>query len=524
MYLLRWILLGVVVFSLFSLFAVWSYGHFAKRSVGSKAYRLPTLNSNAEDATFLDHTVEPLLAQHPQQSGAAFLQDPLLAFDARAQTARAAQRSLDIQYYLWHHDITGRLLQNELYAAAERGVRVRLLLDDMSKSGRDEELLALDKHPNIEIRLFNPGRNRTSSIRRAIEIGLRFISFNRRMHNKAWIADNRVALVGGRNIGDEYFGANSQGNFRDTDLMLFGPAVEQTSQIFDAFWNADEVIPIRALYKKGSRWSEQEAAQKRQEWLLQAALTSWGQELSHNKPLSEYFAQGNLTIHWTEHIKVLSDPPSKAAPVSRKRRQAGWLVYDLNALLYSAKEENWIISPYFVPGNSGAVLLSGQVMRGMKVRVLTNSLAANNVPMVHAGYSKYRKPLLEHGVELYELKPSFKDTKREIINTGRASLHSKAILVDNHKGFVGSFNLDPRSQQLNTEMGVIFEHQGLAQELREFFLDSTNSTTAWRLSLDPQGQLQWQGAEQLYTDEPNASFGLKLFVKMLAWLPIESQL
>lgn len=524
MYLLRWILLGVVVFSLFSLFAVWSYGHFAKRSVGNKAYRLPTLNSNAEDATFLDRTVHPLLEQHPQQSGAAFLQDPLLAFDARAQTARAAERSLDIQYYLWHHDITGRLLQNELYAAAERGVRIRLLLDDMSKSGRDEELLALDKHPNIEIRLFNPGRNRNSSVRRTIEIGLRFISFNRRMHNKAWIADNRVALVGGRNVGDEYFGANTQGNFRDTDLMLFGPAVEQASQIFDDFWNADEVMPIEALYRKGTRWSDEEFTQKRQDWLVQAAATPWGQELSHNKPLVDYFTEGNIKIYWSDKIKVISDPPAKAAPVSRKRRQAGWMVYDLNALLYSAEKENWIISPYFVPGNSGAVLLSGQVMRGMKVRVLTNSLAANNVPMVHAGYSKYRKPLLEHGVELYELKPSFKDTKREIINTGRASLHSKAILVDNYKGFVGSFNLDPRSAQLNTEMGVIFEHEGLAEELKNFFVESTYQDTAWKLALNEQGHLQWQGLHQIHDDEPDASFGLKLFVRLLAWLPIESQL
>lgn len=524
MYILRWILLGLVIFSLFSLFAVWSYGHFAKRSVGSKAYRLPTHSANSEDASFLDRSVESLLDQHPQQSGAAFLQDPLLAFDARAQTARAAERSIDIQYYLWHHDITGRLLQNELYAAAERGVRVRLLLDDMSKQGRDQELLALDKHPNIEIRLFNPGRNRTSTIRRAIEIGLRFFSFNRRMHNKAWIADNRVALVGGRNVGDEYFGANTHGNFRDTDLMLFGPAVEQASQIFDEFWNADEVMPIGALYQKGTRWSDDKFASKRQAWQIQAAATPWGQELSHNKPLVDYFTEGNIKIHWSDKIKVISDPPVKAAPVSRKRRQAGWMVYDLNALLYSAEKENWIISPYFVPGNSGSVLLSGQVMRGMKVRVLTNSLAANNVPMVHAGYSKYRKPLLEHGVELYELKPSFKDTKREIINTGRASLHSKAILVDNYKGFVGSFNLDPRSEQLNTEMGVIFEHEGLAEELKNFFVESTNKDTSWKLGLDNNGHLQWHGAQQVHNDEPDASFGLKLFVRLLAWLPIESQL
>lgn len=534
MLIFRWVVFALVILFILSLLAVWSYGHFARRSVGEKTFALPAVNphtnlsANIEgqeaQATTLDKWVSNYTNQHPNQSGAAFLEDPLLAFVARARTARIAERSLDIQYYLWHHDITGRLLQNELYAAANRGVRVRLLLDDMSKSGRDEELLALDSHPNIEVRLFNPGRNRTSALRRAFEIGLRFFSFNRRMHNKAWIADNRLALVGGRNIGDEYFGAATKANFRDTDLLLLGPAVAETSTIFDSFWNADEVIPLAALYKKGTRWSKAEFAAKREAWRIQAAATPWGKELNQIKAFTDYFAEKRLTIHWSPNIKVLSDPPAKAAPLARKRQQAGWLLYDVMALLYSAKEETWIISPYFVPGNEGALLLSGQALRGLQVRVLTNSLAATNVPMVHAGYAGYRKGLLNHGVELYELKPSFGKTKRELLNTGRASLHSKAFLIDKHQGFVGSFNLDPRSAQLNTEMGVVFEDAGLAQELERFFLASTQPNTSWKLALNANQELTWQGEQLHHKKDPEANLGLRLLVKLLSYLPIESQL
>lgn len=526
MLIFRWVVITLIVLFILSLSAIWSYGHFAKRSIGSKSFALPSVEPQEQptEATSLDKWVAPLLAMYPNKSGAAFLEDPLLAFVARARTARVAERSLDIQYYLWHHDITGRLLQNELYAAANRGVRVRLLLDDMSKSGRDEELLALNSHPNIEVRLFNPGRNRTSDLKRAVEIGLRFFSFNRRMHNKAWIADNRLALVGGRNIGDEYFGAATKANFRDTDLLLLGEAVEDTSLIFDSFWNAAEVIPLETLYKKGTRWDKATFAAKREAWRIQAAATPWGKELSQIQSFTDYFTEKRIKIHWSDTIKVLSDPPVKAAPLARKRQQAGWLLYDVMALLYSAQEETWIISPYFVPGNEGALLLSGQALRGLQVRVLTNSLAATNVPMVHAGYAGYRKDLLKHGVNLYELKPSFGRTKRELINTGRASLHSKAFLIDKQKGFIGSFNLDPRSAQLNTEMGVVFNHSGLAQELERFFIASTQPNTSWKLELSADDELTWQGESETLTKEPEVNIGLKLLVKILSYLPIESQL
>src|SRR5699024_9671208 len=327
---------------------------------------------------------------------------------------------LHVQYYSWSPATAGQLLQHELMNAADRGVRVRMLIDDVNLAGRDDELLAMAAHPKVEIRLFNPARNRDSTIRRAVEMGLRFIGFNRRMHNKAWIADNRMAIVGGRNIADHYFGADDETNYRDTDLLLIGPAVAQTSSIFDEFWNSTEVIPLRALHEEGSRWSRAKLKRRRRQWLENARATDWVSAVDEHDDLQDKLLGDELVLHWSPSIRVLSDPPKKAAPLANQRDRAGWLMYDVMALLYSTKHRSWLISPYFVPGSHGTLLLAGQVRRAMTVRVLTNSLAATNVPMVHAGYARYRKQLLAQGVELYELKPGDDDPDRELIPSSRS--------------------------------------------------------------------------------------------------------
>ncbi len=519
---LRWTLVTILTFIVLSVLALWSWGHYARRARGAPSHALPV----AADATPLDRLIQPLLDAHPPGSSAAALLDEAVpAFIVRARSARAAERSLDVQYYIWRHDTTGRLLENELMAAADRGVRVRLLIDDMNVAGHDDELLAMDAHPNVEVRLFNPGRNRGGGLRRALEMGLRFIGFNRRMHNKAWIADNRAAIVGGRNIGDEYFGASADTNFRDTDLLLIGPAVAETSAIFDRFWNASEVIPLGALHEKGPRWAPTEFAARRRQWLADAEATPWARALASHEAFVDQLVHGTLTLHWSKHIHVLSDPPQKAAALASRRDRAGWLLYDISALLFSAKHQSWLISPYFVPGESGTMLLVGQARRGMKVRVLTNSLAANDVPMVHAGYAAYRQRLLRQGVELYELKPGRAGTSRELIGSSGASLHSKAFVVDGERGFVGSFNLDPRSAQLNTEMGVIFDSPGLAAELTTFFEHSVMPDKAWRVGLDADGELRWHGEHgRTWDKEPETGSGLRLLVWLIHWLPIESQL
>ncbi len=519
---LRWILMTLVALAVLSVLALWSWGHFAQRARGQPSIALPV----AASATRLDRLVTPLLAtQGPQASGAALISDPELAFVARASAGRLAERSLDVQYYIWRHDLTGRLLENELLAAAERGVRVRLLIDDMNVAGRDDALLAMDAHPNLEVRLFNPARSRAGGLRRAVEMGLRFVGFNRRMHNKAWIADNRLAIVGGRNVGDEYFGASENTNFQDADLLMVGPAVAQTSAIFDAFWNSAAVVPLGALHADGSRWTAETLAAERQKWLGDLSAQPWVKALAVRDDTEEKLRQGARLFHWTPHLRVVSDPPEKAAPVASQRERAAWLLYDVNALLYSARHESWLISPYFVPGEAATLMLAGQAARGMQVRVLTNSLAANDVPLVHAGYMDYRRALLRQGVSLYELKPGATNPDRELIGSSGASLHTKAFVVDGQRGFVGSFNFDPRSAQLNTEMGVMFEHPALAAEVKQVFDHGIRPESAWRVTLAEGGGLQWHGVQgRVWSEEPDTSAGLRALVWLMSFLPIESQL
>lgn len=264
-------LVTLVIVALLSLLALWSWGRFARSARGPIGTALPATTH----ATQLDRLVHRLRnARAPDESAAALITDPFDALLARAHSARAAERSLDVQYYIWNQDLTGHLLAGELLQAAERGVRIRMLLDDMNGAGKDRALLALARHPCIEVRLFNPARNRIAGLRRALEMGLRFVGFNRRMHNKAWIADNQLALVGGRNIGDEYFGA-ADTNFRDTDLLLLGPVVQQASVVFDGFWNSAEVVPLHALSPRlpGRRIPTLAAQQRR--WLAEADGSPW---------------------------------------------------------------------------------------------------------------------------------------------------------------------------------------------------------------------------------------------------------
>lgn len=520
---LRWSLIVLAAVALLSVLALWSWGHFAARAQGEPSSALPV----ADAATALDRLARPLLAAQPAgASGAAVLSEAVPAFVVRARTARAAERSLDAMYYIWHDDLTGRLLQHELMAAAERGVRVRLLLDDLNTGGLDQALRAMDAHPNLEVRLFNPARNRAGGLRRALEMGLRFAGFNRRMHNKAWIADNRLAIVGGRNVGDEYFDAAADTNFHDTDLLLLGPAVAQASAVFDAFWNSAAVVPLGALREGGEPWTPEQFSVRRAQWWADAQATPWVRALAGRDDLHAMLQPGGgLDLHWSPSIRVLSDPPEKAAPLAQRQERAGWLLFDVMALLFSAERESWLISPYFVPGATGTLLLAGQARRGVQVRVQTNSLAASDVPMVHAGYMGWRAPLLRQGVALYELRPGRAGTERELLGSSGASLHTKAFVVDGARGFVGSFNFDPRSAQLNTEMGVVFDQPALAAEVRRLFDAGTRPESAWRVELAADGSLRWQaGGERAWTHEPETSAGLRALVWLLSWLPIESQL
>ncbi len=509
--------IAVLVLVLASLMAVYAYGRFAERARGEPGAALPAI----DDGVPLDRWVAGRTDAHPGQTGMQVLGDNIDAFAMRALSARAAGRSLDLQYYIWHPDLTGSLLQAELLRAADRGVRVRLLLDDMNVRDGAEALAALDSHPSIEVRLFNPTRARDGSLWRGMEMLLRFVSINRRMHNKAWIVDNRMAIVGGRNIGDEYFDASGEVNFRDTDVVVLGSAVGQASDIFDAYWNSPSAIPLRALQQaEDGQLDALRATAGRP--LDSVAAKAYMRRIRESESVQSLM-QGGGPMHWSADARVVSDPPEKAEGASMS---ADWLTPQLIEEMNRARHELKLISPYFVPGDAGVDWIAGLRRRGVEVGILTNSLAANDVVAVHGGYAGYRLPLLREGVSLFELMPHGK-SKSSWFGSSGASLHTKAFVLDDDGGFIGSFNLDPRSANLNTEMGLLFRHPAMAEELESIYAEKTSASDSYALYLED-GQLRWRDGSTdpatIWTHEPEASTWRRMVARVIGWLPVESQL
>ncbi|CAN5196821.1 phospholipase D family protein [soil metagenome] len=471
--------------------------------------------------TQIDRELAPLLAAHPGKTGVVLVTDGLDAFATRALAARKAGRSLDLQYYIWHDDMTGRLLAREVHAAAQRGVRVRILLDDLNAEGIDPQLMALDAHPNIELRLYNPFRNRQGPAR-LLEMVHRAFSLNYRMHNKAWIADGRVAIVGGRNIGEAYFSADAQVNFRDLDLLLFGPAVQQASTIFDAYWNSAAAVPMAALSRKSPEMLRQMLASADM-GAVQPAAKHYLDRVAQTHAVHDYY-QRALTPRWSAGVSVVADPPLKG----RDGDHRGWLVHRLVELLGTAHHKALVVSPYFVPGEGGTAVLEALADRGVETGVITNSLAATDVPAVHGGYARYRGTLLEHGVHLYEIKARGNTGSAGNFGSSGASLHTKAFTVDDARGFVGSFNLDPRSIALNTEMGVLFDDPAIAIDVRNEYLRLAEPDISYWVYRTASGELRW--LDRLRTppvvlrQEPDTTAWRRGLVRVLSWLPIESQL
>ena len=515
---LKWIGIALVAFVLASLLSLYFYGRFAEAVRGPEGHALPVAGA----ATPIDRVVRPLTGAHPGQAGMAILADNLDAFAVRASTARAAGRSLDLQYYIWHPDFTGNLLYNELLRAADRGVRVRLLLDDMNVHGSHSVLAALDSHPGIEVRMFNPTRAREGTFVRGVELVLRFFSVNRRMHNKAWIADGQVAVVGGRNVGDEYFDAAADVNFMDTDVAVVGPPVRQAERIFDAYWNSPTAIPLAALVEA------QPQALERLRASIDAGLQSeragpYAKRLQRAQGVRDLI-EGRRRLHWTADAAIVSDPPEKAQGA---KPGPDWMTPVLLERASRARRELKVISPYFVPGGAGVEWFDGLRGRGVEVGILTNSLAANDVLAVHGGYAGYRVPLLERGVSLFELKPHGAEGGRSLFGSSGASLHTKAFVADGAHGFIGSFNLDPRSMNLNTEMGLLFDCPDAAAELEALYRTKTSPRIAYRLDLAG-GRLRWHDdaaqPPRTWDREPEAGFWSRALARAIGWLPVESQL
>lgn len=468
--------------------------------------------------------------QQASPSGFRLLSNGLDAFVTRLLLMEAADVSLDVQYYLFHDDVTAKLFTHYLLRAADRGVRVRMLLDDFGHDSQEKLLSALVQHPNISVRLFNPFTNRAVPY---LDFLTSFSRVNRRMHNKSFIADNQAAIIGGRNIGNTYFAADEYTNFSDLDVLGVGDFAPEVSQAFDQYWNHALSIPVEQFARAHHTALDTVRAQ-----LIATSKTERSQAYLARLEaveLVEELKRGEVELYWAQSSLVY-DNPEKI--LNDTTDDTGHMAPALQALLNEVHSEALIVSPYFIPGKNGVANFASWVNTGAQVSILTNSLAANDVPVVHAGYAKYRQPLIQAGVKLWELQPSGLATKKrnkskDLPGSSKASLHAKTMIFDRDTMFIGSMNLDPRSVNLNTEIGVLIYSKPLAEFASETFLAELPEH-AWRLDIDrhlgSSEQLIWLDEAQdpavvvSRNREPEAGRWSRFQAWAFGYLPIESML
>jgi len=476
------------------------------------------------------------VASHTAESGFFPLIDGSSAYDARAALASTAVTSLDIQYYIWHRDRTGMALLAELLDAAERGVRVRLLLDDMNL-GDDREFLAdLDRHPNLEIRIYNPSSSDgqgLSQVTRGLQLVFDFATMNHRMHNKLFIADSSYAVIGGRNIGDEYFDLKKDRSFRDLDVLTAGPVVRDLGKTFDQYWNSKLVYGLHAegepeVQVTGEAWhrlrKDRKIAKGEHPEVLFSDIASQALTLSRIETLSNKLIWAPAQAMADQ--PVLGDVPGKGLEDQLKK----WP---------RPKREFLVESAYFIPPKELMALFRDLEDKGVEVKILTNSLQSNDVMLAHAGYMSKRQDVLATGAELFEWrmdKVKVNTGKKGGIYASRAGLHSKTFVIDDEYVFIGSMNLDARSIELNTESGMMIQSKELAQIIGRFIKDGMGSESSWKVSLEcidsacqqSRKKVQWVGEKngrlQTLDHEPESSFWRRSAAKLMSYLPIEDKL
>ena len=483
--------------------------------------RTPSTAMTGNADTNLAGLVQPRISEHPGQSGFHTLPDGRDALAARLALADAAQRSLDVQYFIWNKDMSGRVLLERLFLAADRGVRVRLLLDDLGTMPSDTTLLTIDSHPNIEVRMFNPVALRSP---RVLGMVADFGRINKRMHNKSFTADGQASIVGGRNIGDEYFEARAEMNFADFDVVVIGPVVKEVSDQFDLYWNNSSAVPIGNLARQNT--TPEQFATRRAALVAHhktAQASAYADEL-RNREFARQLMNRSVRYDWGK-ATIIQDHPDKVATSANMTETH--LAPQLRELADKTKHELFLVSPYFVPGKQGVELLAGVRQRGVRVVVITNSLASTDGVPVHSKYQHYRKPLVEAGIELYEIKPTagaqLKRRFRQPAGSSMGGLHAKTFTFDRRIGFIGSYNLDPRSNKLNTEMGVLFDCPPLAKRLPGQ-TERNLAENAYRMKLEG-NRLVWvtheDGKEVRYYSEPDAGPMKRIKARVIGWLPIE---
>jgi putative cardiolipin synthase len=451
------------------------------------------------------------------------LSDGIDALAARLLLAERAERTLDAQYYLIKNDITSNAFIHALLDAADRGVRVRLLLDDIFTGGYDAGMAGLDSHPNFEIRIFNPFARRSARFMDGITS---FSRINRRMHNKSFTVDNQVTIIGGRNIADEYFGAREDAKFGDLDVMGIGPVVNDVSNMFDSYWNHVRAAPIETFADMpDDPAAELERVRAELEIARQHVTTTKYVAAVKDKVL-EYVETDASPFVWAPYILAV-DSPDKA--FKSKAKTAASIKTPLRESLLSAKFGAIIISPYFVPRKSGIEAISELQRSGVDVTIITNSLAANNQSSVHGGYAPSRKPLLKSGVKIYEVRPDADVSGSELVASSgaKATLHTKAFIIDRREIFIGSFNFDPRSANINTELGVIIRSPELSEAAAEA-LTAALAEQTYEVFLNENGKLRWRGIEKgqevIFDKEPQTTWGQRFSAGFMRILPIRGQL
>jgi len=454
---------------------------------------------------------------HPGKSGVLPLRSGQDALASRLALIAAAEASVDAQYYIWHDDTSGILLLEALYQAANRGVRVRLLLDDNGVPGLDGFMAALNAHENFEIRLFNP-----STIRSPKLLGYTFDFFrmNRRMHNKSLIVDGSVAIIGGRNIGDEYFEVGGDNFYADMDVLATGTIVPETASVFDQYWNSQSVFEAETILQAaGDMTAFEERAMD-----IRAGDDAIEFLQDVNDSASEY-ANANTQLEWTD-VQLVADDPVKGIGIATREQL---MITRLGEILGGVEKRLDLVSAYFVPGDEGTAWFSKLAEAGIEVNILTNALNTTDVLMVHAGYTSYRRELLESGVHLYELRLRAGATGAEVqsmpFGLSGASLHAKTFAVDRQRIFIGSFNFDPRSATLNCEMGFLIDSPTMAGNVSSGF-DGPFETISYQPGLTPEDKMIWRevregGEERIYQEEPGATWLQQISLVVIGLLPIE---
>lgn len=492
-----------------------------------------------QQRTRLGRQFESAARDHAGNSAFRLLSAGVDGFLVRAQMINAAERTLDLEYFIFRQDETGQLLTDGLLRAADRGVRVRVLVDDGDTLQGDEQIAALAAHPKIEIRIFNPFAYRGHvELFRAVEFAFNASRLDYRMHNKLLVVDNAAALLGGRNIGDEYFQVDPESQFGDDDVFAAGPIATQLSRTFDEFWNSPIAIPVGGL--AGAEQSESAlyafrtalAAHRRQ---LKLDGTDYAGRVATGEPLAGMIS-GTVPLVWARAQVVYDSPEKKRV---EKGEMVGRLMHRTVADATAAvQSELLMVTPFLIPGDDGLQLFRDLRQRGARIRILTNSLESTPELMAHSGYMNYRVPMLEDGVELYEVRALLGNAKgsgesKSATLYGNYALHAKLFVFDRQRLYVGSMNFDQRSHHLNTEIGLIIDSPELARQTATRFASIVIPTNSYAVALreDARGgspNLFWrtqEGAEAIeYGSEPARSAWQRMKVEFLSRLPLDKEL